>query len=122
MRGAHICALPAKGSGPHNRRRRLLGLQPRRLNAAHFSGELPIERHDSKRHHELSDEQEALNNMRLRLENPRAFVALARELGYSELEIRRLVAYVDDRQEPLVRLIEAYKSRGVSDLNTVRDG
>jgi hypothetical protein len=51
------------------------------------------------------DEQEALNNERLRLENARTFVALARDLGYTEVEIRRLVAYVD-----------------VSDLNTVRDG
>jgi hypothetical protein len=81
-----------------------------------------IERHDSKRGRELSDERAALDNERLRLENARTFIALAGDLGYSEIEVRRLVAYVDDKQEPLVRLIEEDKLRGVSDLDTVQDG
>jgi hypothetical protein len=76
-----------------------------------------IERHDSKRHRELSDEREELDNDRLRLENARTFVALARDLGYTEVEVRRLVAHVDDKQQFLVQVIDDDKLRGVSDLN-----
>jgi hypothetical protein len=68
-----------------------------------------IERHDNKRQRKLSDERAALENDRLRIENARNFVALARELGYTETEIRRLVAHVDEKQEVLVRLIDERK-------------
>jgi hypothetical protein len=76
-----------------------------------------IERHDSKRHRELSDEREALDNERLRLENARTFVALARDLGYSDVEVRRLVSHVDNKQQLLVEAIDDDKLRGISDLN-----
>jgi hypothetical protein len=68
-----------------------------------------IERHDTKRQRELSDERAALENDRMRIENARNFVALARDLGYTETEIRRLVAHVDEKQEVLVRLIDERK-------------
>jgi hypothetical protein len=77
----------------------------------------PIERHDSKRHRELSDEREELDNERLRLENARTFVALARDLGYTEVEVRRLVSYVDDKQQFFVQVIDDDKLRGVSELD-----
>jgi hypothetical protein len=81
-----------------------------------------IERHDTKRHRELSDEREALENERLRLENGRTFVTLARDLGYPDAEIRQMVAYVDQRHEPLVQAIEAGRIRSISDLNDSPQG
>lgn len=73
-----------------------------------------LERHDSRRQRELSEERAALENDRIRIENARNFVALARDLGYSETDVRMLMAYVDRKQEPLVRLVEQQKLRGVS--------
>ncbi|MGC8898815.1 MAG: hypothetical protein ACP5ON_11370 [Bacteroidota bacterium] len=73
-----------------------------------------IERQDSKRQRELDQERAALENDRIRLENARNFVALARDLGYSETDLRRLVLYVDGKQGTLVRLIAQQKLRGVS--------
>lgn len=73
-----------------------------------------IERRDSRRQRELNDERAALENDRLRLENARAFVALGRDLGVSETDLRLLIAHVDEKQEPLFRLIEQKKLRGVS--------
>jgi hypothetical protein len=76
-----------------------------------------IERHDLKRHRELSDEREALENERLRLENARSFVALARDLGYTDAEVRGMVAYVDERQEHIASAIETGRLRAISDLS-----
>src|SRR5208283_3702640 len=73
-----------------------------------------VDRRDTQRQRELSDERAALENDRIRLENARNFVALGRDLGYSDRELRLLVAQVDKKQEPLVRLIEQQKLRGVS--------
>jgi hypothetical protein len=77
-----------------------------------------IDRRDSRRQRELGDERAALENERIRLENARTFVALARDLGYADTDVRLLVAYVDRKQEPLVRLIEQQKIRGVSAPNS----
>lgn len=68
-----------------------------------------IEREDSKRSRELSDEQMSLENDRRRIENARNFVALARDLGYTETEVRRLVAHVDEKQEILDQLVDSRK-------------
>lgn len=73
-----------------------------------------LERRDSRRQRELNDERAALENDRIRLENARNFVALGRDLGYSETDLRLLAAHVDKKQEPLVRLIDQQKLRGVS--------
>jgi hypothetical protein len=73
-----------------------------------------IERRDFRRQRELSDEKAELENERIRVENARSFVALAREVGYSDSEFRQIVALVDGRQEPLARLIEHQKLRSVS--------
>jgi hypothetical protein len=75
-----------------------------------------IARQDLKRHRELSDEREALENERLRLENARTFVALSRDLGYTDAEVRQMVAYVDERQDHIARAVETGKLRGISDL------
>ena len=73
-----------------------------------------IERHDTKRQRELSDDRAELENERIRIENARNFVALAHEVGYSQPEVRQLAALVDQKQDPLVRLIEHRKLRAVS--------
>jgi len=73
-----------------------------------------VERRDSRRQRELNEERAALENDRIRLENARNFVALGRDLGYTETDLRLLVAHVDRKQEPLIRLIDQQKLRGVS--------
>jgi hypothetical protein len=78
-----------------------------------------IERGDSRKQRELNEERAALENDRIRLENARSFVALARDLGYTESEVRRLVAHVDEKQGIFLRLIDQKKLRGVlSPANT----
>lgn len=77
-----------------------------------------IERRDLKRQRDLSDERAELENDRLRLENARQFVGLARDLGYSETEVRRMIAYVDDKQEPLAQLIAHQKLRDIATLDS----
>lgn len=73
-----------------------------------------VERRDSRRQRELNEERASLENDRIRLENARSFVALGRDLGYSESDLRFLMAHVDRKQEPLIRLIEQQKLQGVS--------
>lgn len=73
-----------------------------------------IERRDGKRSRELSEERAELENDRLRIENARSFVALTRDLGYSETEIRDLLRHVDRKQDTLANLIAERKLVGVS--------
>ena len=56
----------------------------------------------------------AIENERMRIENARNFVALGREMGFSDAEIRKLVAHVDDKQEILIKLVDQKKLTGVS--------
>ncbi len=44
----------------------------------------------------------------------RETLALGRELGISNAEIRKLVAHVDDKQEILIKLLDQKKLTGVS--------
>jgi hypothetical protein len=81
-----------------------------------------IERRDSKQDRALSVERAELENDHLRIENARTFVALARDLGYSDLEIRRMVSYVDNKQEPLVKLVDDDRLQAISDLNITDQG
>lgn len=73
-----------------------------------------IDRHDTQRQRELNDEKMAIDNERMRIENARNFVALLRELGFSDAETRKLVAHVDDKQEILIKLVDQKKLTGVS--------
>jgi hypothetical protein len=77
-----------------------------------------IERRDSTRKRQLDEEKAALENDRIRLENARNLVALGRDLGYSESDLRRLVLYVDGKQGTLVPLIEQRKLAGALILET----
>lgn len=74
-----------------------------------------IERSDTQRQRELNDERAAIELERMRIENARNFVALGRELGFTEVEMRKLVAHVDDKQNILVRLIDQKKITGATD-------
>lgn len=73
-----------------------------------------IDRRDTQRQRDLNDEKLAVEIERMRIENARNFVALGRELGFSDAEIRKLVAQVDDRQEILIKLVDQKKLTGVS--------
>lgn len=73
-----------------------------------------IDRHDTRRQRDLNDERAAAEIDRIRLENARNFVALGKDLGYSETEMRKLVAHVDEKQDTLVRLIDQKKLTGAS--------
>ena len=68
-----------------------------------------IDRHDTRRQRELNDERAAVEIERMRIENARSFVALGRELGFSESEMRKLAAHVDDKQEELIKLVDQKK-------------
>src|ERR1043165_855960 len=54
----------------------------------------------------LNRNQRKLNDDALRIENARKYVQLAKEMGYTDAEIRGMIRFVDDRQETLVKLIE----------------
>jgi hypothetical protein len=73
-----------------------------------------IDRHDTRRQRELNDERAAAEIDRIRLENARSYVALVKDLGYSETEMRKLVAHVDEKQDTLVRLVDQKKLTGAS--------
>ncbi|MEW6531015.1 MAG: hypothetical protein AB1473_09280 [Thermodesulfobacteriota bacterium] len=84
-----------------------------------------IEHWLGRRQRNLDNEKRELKNERLRIENAREFVKLVQECGYSESEIRRLVRWVDERQETFIFLIESEKLIGVRILeeksNTISD-
>jgi hypothetical protein len=73
-----------------------------------------IDRHDTRRQRELNDERAAAEIDHIRIENARSFVALAKDLGYSEMETRKLVTYVDEKQDMLIRLVDQKKLTGAS--------
>jgi hypothetical protein len=72
-----------------------------------------IEHFNSRRRRELLDEEQELKNQALRIRNAREYVGLARECGYDETELRRIIRYVDDKQEPLIRLVSEGKIQNV---------
>lgn len=74
-----------------------------------------IERRDTQRQRALNDERTALENDRIRMENARQFVALGRDLGYSETELRMLAFHIDSKQDTLIRLIDQQKIRTIFD-------
>ena len=73
-----------------------------------------IDRKDTRRERELNDERKAVEIDRIRIENARNYVALGKDLGYSETEMRKLVAHVDEKQDTLIRLVDQKKLTGAS--------
>jgi hypothetical protein len=57
----------------------------------------------------LESERLELENRKLQVEVAKDFVGLARDLGYTQQEVRQLVAAVMSEQQPLVQLISAGK-------------
>lgn len=72
-----------------------------------------VEYHGDKRKRELNNEEQELKNQALRIENARKYVSLARECGFEERELRKLVILVDEKQEPLITLIGNGKIQSV---------
>lgn len=66
---------------------------------------------------ELRNEEQRIKNQALRIENARNFVSLAKESGYSEIEIREMTNWVDDKQEVFLPLIEQGKIKWVEKRN-----
>jgi hypothetical protein len=81
-----------------------------------------IEHFSSRRKRELLDEEQKLKNEALRIQNARNFINLMEELGLDELERRRLVGYVDEKQEPLIRLVAEGKIQNVLMLDEQHSG
>lgn len=73
-----------------------------------------IERRDGRRSRALSEERAELENESLRIQNARNLVALGRDLGYSETEMRTLFRHVDEKQDLVFGLITQRKIKGVS--------
>ncbi len=68
-----------------------------------------LDRWLNRRQRKLENDERVLRNDQLRIENARQFVQLAREVGYSDQELRTLIRWVDDRQETFIHLIEEGK-------------
>ena len=71
----------------------------------------------SRRSRNLKDEECELRNQAHRIQNARDFVSLARECGFDDAEIRQLVRSLDEKVDPLVKLIECGKIKNVSLLD-----
>lgn len=72
-----------------------------------------VDHFGSKRSRHLKDEEHELRNQSIRIQNARDFVGLARECGFDESEIRQLINSVDDKQDPIVRLVQSGKIQNV---------
>lgn len=68
----------------------------------------------------LENQQIELENEKKSLENVRAYVSVARELGYTNTDMRLIVSSISDRQAKLIPLIQQGKIRGVQVLNSRR--
>jgi hypothetical protein len=66
-----------------------------------------IELASERKKHELENESIELDNQKKRIENARLLVQLAKDIGYTDAEMRILTASVDNRQKPLLDLVEA---------------
>jgi hypothetical protein len=72
-----------------------------------------VERKDLQRKRQLDEERAALQNETIRLENARNFIDIARDVGYTDSEIRRMTALVDEKQEIFVRVTQTGRLRSV---------
>ncbi len=68
-----------------------------------------IELASERRKRELENESMKLDNQAKRIENARLLVQLAKELGYTDAEMRKLTASVDNCQKPLLDLVETQR-------------
>jgi hypothetical protein len=61
----------------------------------------------------LENEHAQAELSRIRIENAQKLVEIAKQCGYSEAELRKMVAFSDTRQEVIVRSIEDGRIRAV---------
>jgi hypothetical protein len=66
----------------------------------------------TRRQRQLENEEREARVEKLRIENARELVDLAKDCGYSQVEIRQMVHWVDGRQAKLLPLAEHGKIRG----------
>jgi hypothetical protein len=71
----------------------------------------------SRNQRKLLEEEQQLKNDALRIQNARNFVSLAKDVGVSDGELRRLVGFVDEKQEALVRLVVEGKIQSATILD-----
>ena len=76
-----------------------------------------IEFFGSRKERELKNQEIELKNQSLRIENAQKFVSLAKECGFEQYELRKLVYLVDEKQEPLISLIVDGKLQNVKMLD-----
>lgn len=67
----------------------------------------------TRRRRQLEEEQLEEEVQKARIENARALVGLAQDLGYSNVKIREMVGWVDDRQAKVLPLVVQGKIRAV---------
>jgi HAMP domain-containing protein len=77
-----------------------------------------IELWSTGRQRNLENERRELENEQLQIQIAKDYVGLAREIGYSNREIRQLVASVVREQRPLIQLVAAGK---VTSADTIDD-
>jgi len=80
-----------------------------------------IEYFGSRKNRNLMDEEQELKNQSLRIKNAREFVGLAKECGFEESELRKIVLAVDEKQDPLVALVESGKIQDARMLEEPKD-
>jgi len=78
--------------------------------------EVLIKRRDDARLRAAQDERYELENQKIKLENARAFVSLAEEIGLGPEDTLRLVSYVNQQQSHLSKLVGTYKVVGVREM------
>lgn len=61
----------------------------------------------------MKNEEQKIRNQVLRIEYARNYISLAKECGYSEVEIREMMNWIDDKQEIILSLIEQGKIKSV---------
>jgi hypothetical protein len=76
-----------------------------------------IKHFSTRTNRNLKDEEQEIHNQALRIQNARSFVALAKECGFEDAEMRKLVLGVDSKQGPLIQLIENGKIQDVKMLD-----
>jgi hypothetical protein len=74
----------------------------------------------TRRQRDLENQERQARVQKLRIENARELVGLARDCGYSQAEIRQMVHWVDGRQAKLLPLAEQGKIRNVRLLSGER--
>jgi hypothetical protein len=67
----------------------------------------------TRRQRDLENQERETRVQKLRIENARELVSLAKDCGYSQAEIRQMVHWVDGRQAKLLPLAEQGMIRNV---------